>query len=372
MDRRTFLGGLAAGLSLPWAGSALGESEEGTTAVSPAAGPAVSPSAGPVAVSSANGLEAVRIAYERMLAGADPTDAAVEGVKTVELDPRDYTVGYGGLPNFDGVVELDAAVMHGPSGKGGAVASLRGVKTPSEVARLVMERTDHVLLVGEGARRFATMHGFGDENLLTDFSRKLWLFWRENLSAVDDWVEPPPDKLDPEIREFFERNPGMFRPPEPRPTGTIHLSAIDGNGNVGCTTTTSGLFFKVPGRVGDSPLIGCGLYCDNDVGSAGGTGRGEAAILSNAAHTVVELMRRGESPEQACLSTLQRVVHLTRDPLLKGPDGRPNFNLRLYAANKAGACGSAAIWSGGQYAVADRRGARHEEQAYLYKTPTKS
>lgn len=365
MKRRNFIGGLLASLSLPWARPGLGAEEQSPLANRPAA--AARPG-GPVAISSANGLEAVRIAYEQMLAGTDPTDAAVEGVKTVELDPADYTVGYGGLPNFDGVVQLDSAVMHGPSGKGGAVAALEGVKTPAQVARLVMQRTDHVLLVGEGARRFATMHGFGHEELLTDFSRKLWLFWRENLSAADDWVEPSPDQLDPEIRAFFEKNPGMFRPRDPRPTGTIHLSAVDGNGDLGCCTTTSGLFFKIPGRVGDSPLIGCGLYCDNDVGSAGGTGRGEAAILSNASHTVVELMRSGQSPEQACLSTLERVAHLTRDPNLRRPDGRPNFNLRLYAVNKAGAYGSAAIWSGGKFAVADRRGARHEEQAYLYAT----
>lgn len=355
MNRRSFLGRLGTALAAPFAGrlSAFAASEQA---------PAERPATGPVAVASANGLEAVARAVREMQAGAAPVDAAVEGVKLVEVDPSDYTVGYGGLPNFDGVVQLDAAVMDGPSAKGGAVAALEGVKTPSEVARLVMRRTDHVLLVGEGARRFATMHGFADEELLTPFSRKLWLFWRENLSTRDDWVEPPADELDPEIRDFFERNPDMFRP-----TGTIHLSAVDGAGDVGCCTTTSGLFFKVPGRVGDSPLIGAGLYCDNDVGSAGGTGRGESAILSNASHTAVEMMRDGRTPEAALIATLERVVHLNRDPRLRRDDGRPNFNLRLYAVDRAGRYGSAAIWSGGKFAVADRAGARLEEQAYLFR-----
>jgi len=318
-----------------------------------------------VAVASKNGLAAVEIAVRQMRSGAAPADAAVEGVKVVEVDPTDYTVGYGGLPNFDGVVQLDAAVMDGPSGKAGAVAALEGVKTPAQVARLVMRRTDHVLLVGEGARRFATMHGFPDEDLLTEFSRKVWLYWRENLSDRDDWVEPPGGELDPEVRRFLEQERDLFRP-----TGTIHLSAVDGRGNLGCCTTTSGLFFKVPGRVGDSPLVGAGLYCDNDVGSAGGTGRGEAAILSNASHTAVEFMRSGLSPEQALVRTLERVVdrtRLARDPALLRPDGRPTFNLRLYAVNKAGAYGAASIWSGQQFAVADGRGARLEDQAYLYR-----
>ena len=154
-----------------------------------------------------------------------------------------------------------------------------------------------------------------------------------------------------------------------RPTGTIHLSAVTPGGDVGCCTSTSGLFFKIPGRVGDSPLIGAGLYCDNAVGSAGATGRGEAAILSCASHTVVELMRQGQDPETAALGTLQRIVDGTRDPRLKGRGGRPSFNVRLYALSREGEYGSASIWSGGRFAVADARGARLEEQAYLYRQP---
>ncbi len=360
MDRRTLLKSLLASLPLPFV-----RWEHADAAPAPTQQASASTGdAGAVAVASANGLEAVKHAYQEMTSGGDPVDAAVAGVNIVELDPNDYSVGYGGLPNFDGVVQLDAAVMHGPSARGGAVAALEGVKTPSKVARLVMQRTDHVLLVGAGARRFATMHGIPQEELLTDFSRKVWLFWRENLSTQDDWVEPPLDGLDPEVRRFFEKERDLFRP-----DGTIHLSCRTPSGDLGCCTTTSGLYFKIPGRVGDSPLIGAGLYCDNDVGSAGGTGRGEAAILANASHTAVEFMRQGLLPEQAMLKTLERVVHLTRDSLLKRDDGRPNFNLRLYAVNKVGAYGSAAIWSGGRFAVCDARGPRLEDQAYLYKKP---
>lgn len=355
MDRRSLLKGILAGLPL----SLLNPRPVRAGGQRP---PTSNKPTSAVAIASANGLEAVRRAYEELQAGADPVDAAVAGVNLVELDPKDYSVGYGGLPNFDGVVQLDSAVMHGPRGKGGAVAALEGVKTPSRVARLVMQRTDHVLLVGNGARRFATMHGFPNENLLTDFSRQVWRYWRENLSEKDDWVEPPLEELDPAVREFFQRNRGLLRP-----TGTIHLSALTPSGDLGCCTTTSGLFFKIPGRVGDSPLIGAGLYCDNDIGSAGGTGRGEAAILSNASHTAVEFMRQGLVPEEALLKTLERVVHLHRDPRLQRSDGRPDFNLRLYAVNKGGAYGSAAIWSGGKFAVADARGARLEQQAYLYR-----
>jgi N4-(beta-N-acetylglucosaminyl)-L-asparaginase len=356
MHRRALLKGLLASLPL-----SLIRFRQGAAAPQDSSAP---PQTAAVAVASANGLEAVRRTYDELQAGADPMDAAVAGVNLVELDPNDYTVGYGGLPNFDGVVQLDAAVMHGPSAKAGAVAALEGVKTPSQVARLVMQRTDHVLLVGEGARRFATMHGFPHEDLLTEFSRKVWLFWRENLSRRDDWVEPPLEELDPDVRRFFERERDLFRP-----SGTIHLSALSPTGDLGCCTSTSGLFFKIPGRVGDSPLIGAGLYCDNDVGSAGCTGRGEAAILSNAAHTAVGFMRQDQEPESALLKTLERVVHLTRDPHLKRPDGRPNFNLRLYAVHKTGRYASAAIWSGGKFAVCDARGARLEEQVYLYQKP---
>src|SRR5947209_17651637 len=190
----------------------------------------------PVAVSSSNGIAAVALAVKRMQAGADPLDAAIAGVNLVEDDPRDMTVGYGGVPNEEGVVQLDASVMHGPTGRAGAVASLEGCKNPSKVAKCVMETTDHVLLVGPGARHFATMNGFGNENLLTEKARKVWLFWKQNLSDKDKWLEPQPDRYPPEVKQFIEEF-GWDELRKPQRGGTIHLSAVDGRGDLaGCTS----------------------------------------------------------------------------------------------------------------------------------------
>src|SRR4051794_40946554 len=240
----------------------------------------------PVVISSANGLRTVAKAMELIKSGADPLDAAIEGVAIVEADPNDHTVGYGGIPNAEGVVELDAAVMHGPTHGGGAVASLRNIMHPAAVARLVMKRTDHCLLVGEGALKFARAHGIPEVNLLTDEAREIWLHWKETNGKESDWVAPPDDALSPAVREHF----GI------RKHGTIHCSALDTHGNLGCVTTTSGLYYKIPGRVGDSPILGAGLWLDNEVGSAGSTGRGEANLLNLSSHTVVEGLRRGPSP----------------------------------------------------------------------------
>jgi len=331
---------------------------------------AAPPSRSPVAVASANGLKAVELAVQQMRAGADPLDAAIAGVNLLEEDPNDMTVGYGGVPNEEGVVQLDAAVMHGPSGRAGAVASLEGIKYPSRVAKKVMESTDHVLLVGPGAKRFAEMHGFPLENLLTEKARKVWLYWKQNLSNRDKWVEPPVDQLDPAVREFIrEYGAEYFR--DPRSYGTIHLSAVDARGDLAGATTTSGLFFKMPGRVGDSPIIGAGCFTDNDVGSAGSTGRGEANILVAGGHTVVELMRNGKSPREACLGALERIARTTRDPRLLDRNRRPAFGIRFYAVNKAGAYGGASMWSDpkkpAQFAVADAQGARLEKAAFLFE-----
>ena len=326
----------------------------------------------PVAVSSANGLKAVELAVRRMQQGADPLDAAIAGVNLVEDDPSDMTVGYGGIPNEDGVVQLDASVMHGPTARAGAVAALEGVKNPSKVAKLVMESTDHVLLVGPGARHFATANGFPDENLLTDKARKVWLFWKQNLSPNDKWLEPDPDKYPPEVKEFIQEF-GWDDLRKPQNGGTIHLSALDGRGDLAGCTSTSGLFFKMPGRVGDSPLIGAGCFTDNDVGSAGSTGRGEANILVAGGHLVVELMRQGKHPREACLLTLERIAKTTREKRLLSAPGRPNFGITFYAVNKAGQYGSAAMYalnSAGkrrQFAVADASGARKEECSFLFE-----
>ena len=292
----------------------------------------------PVAVSSRNGIKAVEIAVQQMMQGIAPVEAAVKGVEVVENDPDDMSVGYGGLPNERGEVELDACVMDGPTGLGGAVASLRNIKNPAQVALKVLRETDHVLLVAEGALEFARAHGFPEENLLTERARKAWLRWKRNLSETDDWVTPEENQLATE--------PGKEPPrqPPPRPTGTIHLGCVNENGDTGGVTTTSGLAFKIPGRVGDSPLIGCGNFLDNDVGVGGSTGRGEAVILSNGAHVVVQAMRDGMSPTDACLFACKRVAHLTRIPRLRNEKGQPNFQVNFYAVNKAGEPGAAALY----------------------------
>jgi N4-(beta-N-acetylglucosaminyl)-L-asparaginase len=303
----------------------------------------------PAAVSSSNGLPAVTRAMELVLGGADTLDAAVEGVKIQELDPSDNSVGYGGLPNEEGVVQLDASCMHGPTRRAGAVAALEGIKTPSEVARLVLKYTDHILLVGAGAKRFALSYGFKEEDLLTPESRQLWLTWRANRGSDDDWLDVPEDER-------------MVA----RPTGTINLNVVNAKGEVSSVTTTSGLAWKIPGRAGDSPIVGAGQYTDNDVGAAGSTGRGEANIMACGGFLTVENMRRGLKPTDACLETLKRVVRVTPPRLLR--NGRPTFNLSFYAITRQGDFGSASFYPS-RYAVHDGKDGALRDTAYLYPRP---
>jgi N4-(beta-N-acetylglucosaminyl)-L-asparaginase len=221
-----------------------------------------------------------------------------------------------------------------------------------------MERSDHVLLVGEGALRFAKIHGFKEEDLLTDKARAEWLKWKENLSTKDDWL-PPHDETTTDIGGLFE--------PFHRHHGTIHCSAIDVKGNISCVTTTSGLAFKIPGRVGDSPILGAGLFLDNEVGAAGSTGRGEANLVNCSSAMIVEYMRQGKSPEEACLMACQRVVDHNMMRRLKDDNGRPNFDVKFYALNKRGEFGSASIFGTGKMAVHDGKEARLVDSAFLYK-----
>jgi N4-(beta-N-acetylglucosaminyl)-L-asparaginase len=302
----------------------------------------------PTVVASANGLRGVARAYEMLTKGADPLDAAIAGVNIQELDPEDQSVGLGGLPNADGVVQLDASCMHGPTRRAGAVASIEDIATPSLVAKAVMDYTDHILLVGSGAKQFALQMGFKEQNLLTEKSRQDWLRWKARLNANDNWL----DHEDDVVIKFS--------------TGTINMNAVTASGDIASVTTTSGLSWKIPGRVGDSPIIGAGQYCDNGVGAAGSTGRGEANIKACGAFLTVEGMRRGLAPQQACLDTLQRVVATTERRLL-GDRGHPRFDLSYYAVAKDGSYGAATMYSGGRFAVADAKGARLEDAAFLFK-----
>ena len=254
----------------------------------------------------------------------------------------------------EGVVQLDASCMHGPTKRAGAVGCLEGIKTPSEVAKLVLKYTNNIMLVGAGAQRFALSYGFQLENLLTEASRQAWLRWRANLNSDDDYLDVPPGE--------------QIWTAASRPTGTINCDAVNGRGEISSVTTTSGLSWKIPGRVGDSAIIGAGQYTDNDVGAAGSTGRGESNIKVCGGFLTVEGMRRGLAPTDACLEALRRVV-ATTEPRLLGPDGRPKFDLNFYAVNKRGQFGSAALFSGARFAVHDGTEARLVDGGFLFERP---
>ncbi len=303
----------------------------------------------PIAVSSANGLRAVEKAIELVKMGHDPLDGAIEGVAIVEADPKDHSVGLGGLPNEDGVVELDAAVMHGPTHGGGSVASIRNIVHPAAVARMVMQRSRHCLLVGQGALRFARAHGFPEVNLLTDEARQIWLRWKETRDPNDDWLPLPDEKVADFIRQALE----------PRVTGTIHCSVLDTHGDLGCTTTTSGLSWKIPGRVGDSPILGAGLFLDNEVGSAGSTGVGELNLLNLSSSMIVEGMRRDLAPKDAIMEVCKTIATRSiRDPRRRGQDGRLKGNVLFYALSKDGKFAGGSIYPGAKMAVHDGDTAR--------------
>ena len=218
----------------------------------------------------------IETAYERMVRGTDVLDSLIAGVNIDELDPDEQYVGYGALPNADGVVQLDASVMHGPTKRAGGVAALEGVRTPSLVAKAVMELTDNHLLVGEGAQRFARNAGFAIEpDLNTESSRKAWLDWKRRTDPAN--FPPPPARRPPGGDDAASTG----APALPlHMYGTIHCSGVNASGQIAGVTSTSGRSFKIPGRVGDSPILGAGLYVDGDVGAAGSTGRGEANLFN--------------------------------------------------------------------------------------------
>ena len=300
------------------------------------------PTTRPVVISSANGniskdaegFTCVARAFKMITAGADVLDTIVAGVNIVELDAEDTSVGYGGLPNAEGVVQLDASVMHGPLKRAGAVACLEGVRTPSLVAKKVMEETDHHLLVGKGAQRFARHMGFKiEDDLNTDKSRKLWLEWKRRTDK--EHYPNPKDRAEAGRRAALSMlAEGLIDPNHLY--GTINCNAVDAKGRIAGVTTSSGLAWKIPGRVGDSPILGAGLYVDGAVGAAGSTGRGEANLFSLCSFLIVEMMRGGASPKDAGMSALKRVAANTMEKRLIKAPGKPNFNVSYYIVNAKG------------------------------------
>jgi N4-(beta-N-acetylglucosaminyl)-L-asparaginase len=320
----------------------------------------------PVMISSANGVNALGKGMEILKGGGDTLEAAVAAVTIVEDDPNDDSVGYGGLPNEEGVVELDASVMHGPTRRAGSVASVQKIKNVARLAKTVMERTNHMMIVGDGARRFGAAEGFEEINLLTEHSRKIWLAWKAKTSfnwrpGIDspEWKDYMAQLFDGDAEKIAYAEQRIADPI----TGTINCLAVNTKGEVSGTTTTSGLSWKIPGRVGDSPIIGAGLYVDGDVGGAGSTGKGEENIKISGGHTIVEMMRKGMKPVDACLEALGRVARNYNGDKKK----LATFHLYYYAVNKDGEYGSASLWKNGyeagkvaKFAVCDGTGSQLE------------
>lgn len=322
-----------------------------------------------VVVASANGHKftnggtktCVETAFEQMTQGSDVLDALIAGVNIVELDPLDTSVGYGGLPNRDGVVQLDAAVMHGPTRRAGAVGALEGVRLASLVAKAVMESTDHHLIVGRDAQAFARSHGFDvEEDLNSEASRHAWSEFLRR-SGLLQGLEPP--MREAAIREIMASMVADGLVDENHVYGTISCNGVNAAGEVCGVTSTSGLAWKVPGRVGDSPILGAGLYVDGEVGAAGSTGRGEANLFGLSSMLIVEEMRRGRHPKDAGLEACRRILRNTLEPRLLNEQGLPNFNVKFYIVSTAGEYAGVGLYAptgGGEFAVCDEDGARLE------------
>ena len=328
LRRRDFL---RSGLALGAGAAALGRFPELAQASTRCRGGALAPLV-ITSHSNATGAEAMRQAWSILSGDGSALDAVERGANVIEADPEDHSVGLGGLPNLDGVVQLDSSIMDGRTYSAGAVAGLENILHPSSVARLVMERTDHVLLVGEGALAFARSFGFEEVELLTPETREIWLRWREQLSPADKYG--PPEHL--RERPGTNRSDARMQAPPEYEHGTTNVLAVDAAGDVAGITTTSGLSWKIPGRIGDSPIIGAGLYVDNAVGAAGATGRGEDVIKSCASYYIVLRMKEGRSPQEACEDAIHMIVDRYRAVGLDYVPGE-----KFVAINKAGEVGCA-------------------------------
>ena len=318
----------------------------------------------PIVIASGNGNHfknggeetCVQRAFAMMTKGADVLDAVIAGVNIVELDPLDDSVGYGGLPNADGVVQLDSSCMHGPRKRAGAVAAIEGVRTPSLVAKAVLETTDHHLIVGKGAQMFARNMGFKiEDDLNTDHSRQIWLEWKRRTD--------PSHYLDPKTRSEVWRREGLKMVAEglidrEHYYGTINCNGVNAKGEICGVTTTSGLAWKIPGRVGDSPILGAGLYVDGTVGAAGSTGRGEANLYNLCSFLIVEEMRRGAHPKDAGMEALKRIKANTVEKRLLNSRGEPNFGINFYIINAKGDYAGVTMYQGSRasYAICNDRG----------------
>ena len=341
-------------------------------AAAPAAPAVRTGRAKPVVVSSANGHKftnggartCVETAFAAMTSGADVLESLIAGVNVVELDPLDDSVGYGGLPNADGVVQLDACCMHGPLKRAGGVACLEGVRTPSQVAHRVMQMTDHHLLVGRDAQAFARQMGFAIEaDLNTENSRAKWLEWRRRVD--------PEHYLDPakRARASLEAGLSMVRDgliDAEHFYGTINCNGVNANGEVCGVTTTSGLAWKIPGRVGDSPILGAGLYVDGDAGAAGSTGRGEANLFNLSSFLIVERMRAGKGPLDAGLEAVRRIRDTTVEPRLLNARGAPNFNVSFYIVNARGEFAGVSLYAN-KFAVCTENGPEIRDTTPLFE-----
>ena len=353
-------------------------------APAPQGAPAVRRTVRPVVISDYSGWEfknggaenAVQRAFRLITEGQDVLDALIAGVNIPELDPLETGIGYGALPNANGVIELDSSCMHGPKKRAGAVACLEGVRTPSLVAKAVMEYTDHHLLVGAGAQQFARNMGFTvEDDLNTETSRRLWREWKRRVDP-EHWLDPNGNERKPKPKH--EKDPGaeaawqarglaagkaMVRDgliPEGSFWGTINCDGLGPNGDLCGVTTTSGLAWKIPGRTGDSPILGAGLYVDNEVGAAGSTGRGEANLYNLSSFLIVESMRRGMSPKDAGMEALKRIKANTIESRLLNTKGNPNFNIRFFVLNKQGDYAGVSMYRAGEtkFAVCTENGAQ--------------
>ncbi|MDB5197720.1 MAG: glycosylasparaginase [Flaviaesturariibacter sp.] len=293
----------------------------------------------PLVISTwAPNIKANAEAWKVLGMGGKAVDAVEAGVQIPEADPSDQSVGYGGLPDRDGKVTLDACIMN-EKGDCGAVMFLEGIMHPIKVARLVMEKTPHVQLVGEGALQFALQNGFKIENLLTTESERVWKEWTRKA------------EYDPmTIPKLLEKNSKDGAGQEHN-HDTIGMLAIDAAGDLSGACTTSGMAFKMRGRVGDSPIIGAGLYVDNEIGAATSTGVGEEVVRICGSHTVIELMRQGMKPEEACKKTVERIVR-------KRGEKAKDLQVGFIAVNKRGEFGGYALQKGFTYAVHSKAGVK--------------